>query len=360
MVQPMACDVFAVILAGGSGTRFWPRSRHHTPKQLCRIGSASHTLIEGTLQRLEGWIPPERRILVTHHEQLEQTREICGDRVGTYLAEPKACNTACALTLAALEIQKQNPNGVMVSLHADHVIQNQAAFHTTVDLAIATARNGFLTLLGVVPQYPETGYGYIEQGEPLPGDPQGFQVASFREKPELAVAKTYVDSGNFFWNSGIFVWTVPTFLQEARTYIADVVAPLASVAASFDAVPFAKWVEAYNQTPSISIDHGVLEKSQRIAVVPARFDWLDVGSWGAMNRVSPADFEGNLLFGDGVLFDCKNTTLDTDGPFVAGVGVEDLVIVASKGAVLVCRKDRDQDVKKVVTYLQTKGRKDLL
>src|SRR3989338_1297146 len=223
MAQPVSSDVFAVILAGGSGTRFWPRSRHHSPKQLCRIGSASQTLVEGTLQRLEGWIPPERRMLVTHQDQLEATRALCGDRVGMYLPEPTARNTACALTLAALEIQKQNPNGVMVSLHADHVIQNQAAFHATMNLAIATARKGFLTLLGVVPQYPETGYGYIEQGEALSGGLSGFRVASFREKPELEIATAYVKSGTFFWNSGLFVCTVEAFLQEARTYIGKVV-----------------------------------------------------------------------------------------------------------------------------------------
>ena len=360
MAQSLASDVFAVILAGGSGTRFWPRSRHHTPKQLCRIGSASHTLVEGTLQRLEGWIPPERRILVTHQDQLEQTKAICGDRVGIYLAEPKACNTACALTLAALEIQKRNQAGVMVSLHADHVIQNQIAFHTTVDLAIATARQGFLTLLGIVPQYPETGYGYIEQGDPLPGDSSGFSVASFREKPELAIAKDYLVSGRFFWNSGIFIWTVSTFLQEVSAYIPQVIAPLVAVGAKFDEVPFSKWEAAYNQVPSISIDHGILEKSQHIAVIPARFDWLDVGSWGAMNRVTAGDAQGNLLFGDGVLLDCKKTTLDTDCPFVAAVGVEDLVVVVSQGAVLVCAKDRDQDVKKIVDYLRAKGREDLL
>ncbi len=360
MVQAAASDVFAVILAGGSGTRFWPRSRHHTPKQLCRIGSADRTLVEGTLQRLEGWIPPERRILVTHQDQLAQTQEICGDRVGTYLPEPKACNTACALTLAALEIQKKNPTGVMVSLHADHVIQNQAAFHATLDRAVETARQSFLTLVGIVPQYPETGYGYIEQGNPLSEHSHGFHVASFREKPDVVTATTYVESGRFVWNSGIFVWTISTFLEEARAYIGEVVAPLEAVGALFNTVPFSAWETAYSRTPAISIDHGVLEKSHRIAVIPATFDWLDVGSWGAMNRVTPGDAEGNLLFGDGVLLDCRNTTLDTDGPFIAGVGVEDLVIVASKGAILVCRKERDQDVKKVVEYLKTQHRNELL
>jgi mannose-1-phosphate guanylyltransferase len=354
-------DVFVVILAGGSGTRFWPKSRHHTPKQLCKIGSPTATLVEETLDRLEGWIPPTRRLLVTHHQQLAQTQKICGDRVGLYLPEPQARNTACALAFAALEIQKTHPNAVMVSLHADHVIQNQQAFRDTVIAAISVARKGFLTLLGVVPHYPETGYGYIEKGTLL--DPtvlDAFHVKSFREKPSREIATEYVESKGFLWNSGIFVWQVNTFLQEIATYTPEVYEPLHGNTTHFHSTPWSQWVETYHRLPSISVDHGVLEKSQRIAVVPARFDWLDVGSWGAMTRVTPGDAEGNLAYGDHWLLDCHNTTVDTDGPFVAAVGVEDLVIVVSQGAVLVCRKDRDQDVKQIVTYLQAEGRKDLL
>ena len=211
--------VYAVILAGGSSTRFWPKSRQKSPKQLCSIGSATQSMLEITLARLDGFIPPERRMIVTHKDQIEGTREIVGDRCKHFLAEPDARNTGNALALASLELEKIHSGdqpAVMVSLHADHVIKKVDSFLSSIENAITVAETGRLTLLGIVPEGPETGYGYIERGEDLP---LGAKVASFREKPELAIAEEYVKSGKFYWNAGIFVWRTQDILKELEEFL---------------------------------------------------------------------------------------------------------------------------------------------
>lgn len=361
-------DVFAVILAGGSGTRFWPKSRHLRPKQLCRLGGQEMTMIEMTLARLDGFIPPERRIIVTHKDQIQETKRLVGGRVKTYLAEPEAKNTANALALAALEIQElargsqQIP--VMISLHADHMIRDEARFRLDLLQATALAKDGKLTLLGVVPEYAETGFGYIERGEPVSGHRQGFNVASFREKPDFVTAKTYVESGKFYWNAGLFVWRVDVLIGELKRTLAASLEKLLQVldtgAGSFTRVEPALLAEVYRSLPKISIDHAVLETSTNVAVVPTDVGWQDIGSWDGLARSFKADADGNLLFGDGVLLNSSGTTVDSDGPFVAALGVKDLVVVANGGAVLVCPKEKAQDVKKIVEWLEAKGRRELL
>lgn len=348
-------NVYAVILAGGSGTRFWPKSRHLRPKQLSKLGGSPETMIELTLARLDGFIPPERRLIVTHQDQLPLTKEIVGARVAAVVGEPEAKNTANALALAALEIERRAKPGsdpVMVSLHADHLIQDVPAFLRAIQTAVKLAEMDFLTLLGVVPEYAETGYGYIEQGEPLPG---GQKVKSFREKPERPTAEEYVRSGRFYWNAGLFVWRTGVLLTELERVLKPTVDQL-RVAMSGKA----DLAAVYTALPKISIDHAVLETSQNVAVVPMSVGWQDVGSWDALARGFKPDAQGNLAFGDAALIDTRGTTVDSDGPFVAALGLRDMVVVASGGAVLVCPKDRAQDVKKIVDWLSEKGRKDLL
>jgi mannose-1-phosphate guanylyltransferase/mannose-6-phosphate isomerase len=368
---PTASDVYAVILAGGSGTRFWPKSRHLRPKQLCKIGPQPETMLEATLARLDGFIPPERRVIVTHQAQAPATRALVGRRA-VVLAEPEAKNTAAALALAALHIESTakasgttpTPSPIMVSLHADHLIKNEAVFLDALRLAIETARQSYLTLLAIKPEYAETGYGYLEKGAPLPGLAGAFKVQSFREKPALSVAEEYVASGRFFWNAGLFIWRVDVLLDELAKTLPPTVAKLrAAQAASpkgFAGDDLGALAAAYKELPKISIDNAVLEVSDKVAAVGADIGWQDVGSWDALARAFPPDADGNLLFGDGVLIDSKATTVDTDGPFVAALGVKDLVVVAASGAVLVCPASRSQDVKKIVDWLTAKGRKELL
>ncbi len=360
-------DVYAVILAGGSGTRFWPKSRHLLPKQLCRIGGQELTMIEITLARLDGFIPPERRLIVTHQDQIAATRRIVGERCGHFLAEPAAKNTANALALAALQIEQLAPRGsrpVMVSLHADHMIKDEDAFRTALVHGIDAARQGLLTLLALVPEYAETGYGYIEQGAALGTTPNAFRVKSFREKPELALAEEYVASKRFYWNAGLFIWRVETLLAELHATLPVTVDKLAALARShpqgFNGCTPAALAAIYDQLPKISIDHALLEVSKNVAMVATDIGWQDVGSWSALERAFPADKAGNLQIGDTCLIDSTGTTVETDGPFVAALGLKDHVVVVAGGAVLVCPKDRDQDVKKVVEWLQERGRRELL
>lgn len=360
-------DVYVTILAGGSGTRFWPKSRHLTPKQLTRIGGAERTMLELTLARLDDFVPPSRRIIVTHQDQADKTRQIAGASVAAVVAEPDARNTANALALAAFQTEAMAAadgvrEPVMISLHADHLIKDVPAFLAALDHAAHAARQGWLTLIGIQPDYPETGYGYIEQGARLEGAPGTSIVKSFREKPPLAVAEDFLRRGGFLWNAGLFVWKTRTLLAELKERLPATVDGLGALArpkTGFLDADRAAFTKLYAALPKISIDNAVLEVSQKVAVVPAAIGWQDVGSWDALDRCFPADAAGNLVFGDALLIDTQGTTVDTDGAFVAAVGVKDLVVVSAGGAVLVCPKDRAQDVKLIVEKLKAQGRSSL-
>ncbi len=361
-MSALPANVYAVVLAGGSGTRFWPKSRHLRPKQLCKLGGQPTTMLELTLARLDGFIPPERRLIVTHKDQVAETRRIAGAACRYFLAEPEAKNTANALALAAVEIEHLAPGKgpIMVSVHADALIRDVEAFKAAVRIAVAAASTGLLALLGVVPEYAETGYGYIEKGGPLPGVAGASKVASFREKPELQVAEEYVKSGRFYWNAGLFVWRVDVLLEELTRTLKPTVDKLRDLKKAGAARWETDLPAVYRSLPKISIDHAVLETSDRVAVVPAAIGWQDIGSWDALSRGFSPDADGNLSFGDVCLLDTTGTTIDSDGPFVAALGLKDLVVVAAGKAILVCPKDRAQEVKRVVDWLQAKGRTELL
>ena len=361
-------DVYAVILAGGSGTRFWPKSRHSLPKQLCAIGDAKHTMLEITLNRLDGFIPPERRMIVTHKDQIEATRLVAGARCSLFLAEPEARNTANALALAATEIAARHvgPNTpVMISLHADAVIRREDEFRSCLLKAVALARHDYLAILGIVPSSAETGYGYIEKGASLGlADAEGAaQVKGFREKPHLELAEQYVKAGNFYWNAGIFVWKVAILLEELRKYLPGTVAKMDQLLShhkNIPEVPADVLAGIYGQLPKISIDHALLELSKRVAMIEADIGWMDVGSWSALAECFPTDSNGNLVYGEAVLLDTRDTTVDTDGALVACIGLQDMVVVNSEGAILVCPKNRAQEVKDIVEELRRQGRHSLL
>ena len=356
---------YAVVLAGGSGTRFWPKSRIKEPKQLCKIGSAEKTMIELTLDRLDGFIPPERRIIVTHHLQVQKTREIVGAKAAYFIAEPEAKNTAAALTLAALEIEQiaGANNVVMFSFHADHVVDSTTKFQDTLMHAKRLAEVEKLALLGIRPDSPATGYGYIEKGEPFL-EKGTFLAKSFKEKPDLATAKKYQESGNYYWNSGIFAWRVDLFLHQMTEYLPRTLKTLkdlqSEASSLFSKMPHEVLASAYGSLQNIAIDHAVLELSDKTAVVEAHFKWQDVGSWNALDQCFGSDELGNLIYGKAELIDCKGCTIDSDGPLIAAIGLEDMVLVAAKGALLVCPKSRSQEVKKVVEKLKSTGQAEMV
>ncbi len=355
----MAIDLnnsFAVILSGGSGTRFWPRSTRKFPKQLCKISNPELSMLEETLKRLDGFIPPERRIIVTHKDQLPQTQEIVGAACGHFIAEPESRNTAPALTLAALEVKKLAKNfseALIFSLHADHVIKDPATFIEDLKCSAKLASRGYLSLLGIKAAYPETGYGYIERGSSL-GD-RGFAVASFREKPSLEVAQQYVAQKHFFWNSGIFVWQASKFLSEVEKYIPEVYHPLVEIYGR----SAKELATVYSQVPKIAIDQGLLEKSKDIGMIEADFSWMDMGHWAALAQHFGTDSQDNLQIGKSVMINSTGSTVYTDDRFVATIGVKDIIVVSTKNGILVCHKDQTQEVKKVVDYLQAEKMEEL-
>jgi mannose-1-phosphate guanylyltransferase/mannose-6-phosphate isomerase len=356
-------NVYAVILAGGSGTRFWPKSRQKWPKQLCALGGSQETMLEITLGRLDGFVPPERRLIVTHKDQAEATKKIVGSRCPVVVAEPEARNTANALALAALEIENMGggPDAIMVSLHADHVVEKLDVFRDCLRTAVKVAGGGEICLIGIVPKYAETGYGYIERGVAR-AEPGAFKVASFREKPERKVAEEFVASNKFYWNAGLFVFPVATLLKELESKLPATVQGLRRLAAtssSLTTVNPVQFAEAYALLPKISIDHAVLEVSKLVSVVEADIGWQDVGSWDALSECFETDGRGNFVQGDVMLIDAHGCTVDSDGPMTALLGVRDLVVVHAKGAILVCPKNRAQDVKLIVDRLKEIGRVDL-
>lgn len=365
-------NVFAVILAGGSGTRFWPKSRLLTPKQLCRIGDAKATMLENTIKRLDDYIPAENRLIVTHQAQAEKTKEVVGSSVAKILKEPEARNTAAALAMAALEIERLNQSSepaVMISLHADHLIEDEDLFRQALTDGVSVSLKNKLTLVGITPTHPDTGFGYIEKGNSFSDvavDPKNpcYEVASFREKPHLELATEYVNSENFLWNSGIFIWPTKLILEELKSrvpVIVDLLSGFIEKNGSFLAEKeFSSLEQIYAKLPKIAIDNAVLEVSANVAVLAARFGWKDVGSWDALSEAFATDSSGNLIYGRASLVDSKNITIDSDGPLVGVIGLEDIVVVSSKNAILVCPKNRAQDVKKLVEDLQQRGLKEYL
>jgi mannose-1-phosphate guanylyltransferase len=354
-------SIYAVVLAGGSGTRFWPKSRLRFPKQLCALGGQESSMLEITLARLDHLVPPERRIIVTHKDQVDLTRKMVGPACKTIIAEPEARNTANAIAVAALEVERLGgEDSIMLSLHADHVVRDVMAFESALRKSVDVAGEGRLVLLGLVPKYAETGYGYIERGAKL-GD-SAFNVASFKEKPDAQTARSYLDSGKYYWNAGLFVFPTKLILKELEEKLSSSMRQLRDLQAgkSFMTVDSAKFGETYSQLPKISIDHAILETSRNVAVVETDIGWQDVGSWDALGQCFATDDHQNFIAGDALLMDSKRCTVDTDGPLITLLGCEDLVVVHAKGAILVCPKERAQDVKLIVDKLKANGRTDLV
>ena len=356
-------DIYAVILAGGSGTRFWPVSRELQPKQLCAIADPKRTMIEVTLDRLEGWIPPERRIIVTHQAQIEQTQKICGAKAGHYLAEPDRKDTANAIAIAAEYIEQVSgrPDAVMLSLHSDQVIQPEASFRDDLKLAVTGAREGRLVLIGVPPTRPETGYGYIEltQQEILPGH---YDVKSFKEKPDADTAKTYLESGQFLWNTGLFCWRVDVVKKELAKQLPATVEALGQLTQKLG-IEGLRTVEqlapVYSKLVKISIDHAVLEVSDLVCAIKGQFNWVDIGSWLALAEFVEKDDQQNFKPESALVLDSTGTFISSP-KFVAVVGVKNLAIVDTDDALLVCDLAASQRVKEVVSWLKDNGLENLM
>ncbi len=355
--------LYGVILAGGSGTRFWPLSRERFPKQLLRI-IGEETLIQQTVRRLLRSMKPERIVVVTNDHQADSIKlqlvQWKDELAENIICEPEGRNTAPAIGLAALQLLRRDPEAVMVVLPADHVIAQPAKFQQVVSLGSQLATQGNLVTFGIEPTRPETGYGYIQPQRRSRvgsrGKMTGYRVARFVEKPDIATAKRYVRSGNFFWNSGIFMWKASVLLQELEKQKPALVKGLRRIEQMSQAgAPKIDIAKQYHRLEAVSIDHGVMEHSSQSAVIPVDFGWSDVGSWGSLEEVASLDGAGNVMNGNIMDIGSTNSVLFADRRVVATIGLSDMVVVDTPDATLVCPKSRAQDVKKVVQELKKRG-----
>ena len=361
--------LFPLIMAGGSGSRLWPLSRQLNPKQFLPLADAELSMLQATIKRLDGLdVALPRLICNEQHRFLaaEQLR-LLGMEQANILLEPIGRNTAPAIALAALQVCSEADDPVLLVLAADHLIQDVPAFHASINTALPLAEAGKLVTFGIVPSHAETGYGYIEQGGSV--SPGGFAVSRFVEKPDLATARDYLACGNYLWNSGMFMFRASRYLAELERFRPDILAACRSaLAGGSQDMHFTRVDEvAFAACPDDSIDYAVMEPlcnaeagSPAVVVVPLNAGWSDIGSWTALADVTAKDEQGNVFKGDVLGQGSRNSYVHADSRLVAIVGVEDLVVVETKDAVLVAHKDHVQDVKKIVDRLKTNSRNEHL
>jgi mannose-1-phosphate guanylyltransferase len=363
----------AVILAGGRGTRFWPRSRTRTPKQLLNI-VGKDTMLQQTVARLKPLIPAERIWTVTNAEQGAAVRkQVPTPARQRVLIEPMGLNTAVAIGLAAIHVRHAAPgDALMAVLPADHYIEQALQFREIVTAALDVAREpGRMVVLGIPPTGPETGFGYIERmGQSI--DPRGFPVFAvrrFTEKPELKLAQEYVASGNYHWNAGMFFWRVSTFLENLKSFLPKTHAALEKLADFIGTRQYERKLRAiYRKLENISVDYAVLEPATRapgpprVFVIPAEVGWSDIGSWGAVHGLllDKNSSDGNVLLTPGYVLDASGNLISCPGKIAALIGVHDLIVVDTPDALLICPRDRAQDVGQIVKWLEAKKLRKLL
>ncbi|TME48602.1 MAG: mannose-1-phosphate guanylyltransferase [Chloroflexi bacterium] len=351
-----------VILAGGSGTRLWPRSRERTPKHLLAL-HGKRSLLQSTYERVARLT--ENVYVVTEKSQVESIRvqlpELAADR---YIIEPARRGTASALGLAALEIEERDPGATMLSVHADHYLgHDEEAYLRTLEVEAHWAEaNGALVTVGLKPPYASTAFGYIQVGPRVNGQDGApvFQVRRFVEKPDLQTAEAYVGSGDYVWNLGLFSWPLPVFLTEIATHAPALAQGLQQVKRARIAGQPVEADRAYRALPTEAIDYAVMERTRNLLVVGAVFEWHDLGSWADLHDILQQDEAGNFVEGESVLIDSRNCMIHSPSKLVAAVGLEDMVVIETEDAILICPKARSQDVKLIVDRLKQMGKTEYL
>lgn len=351
---------YAVIMAGGGGTRFWPLSRQNMPKQLLNL-SGSDAMINETIKRFETITSLEDTYIVTNKTQADVMKDILlsGIPRKNILSEPSARNTAPCILYAAMHIYEQYGDGVMCVFPSDHYITDEQGFKNVLCEAIEIAEHSeSIVTIGIKPTFPSTGYGYIKAEA---SDGSSYKIDKFVEKPTLEKAKNYVENGSYYWNSGMFVWKVSVIIDAFKRFLPRIYNGLNKVSGKYGTNEEANLIaEIYPTLDSISVDYGIMERTDNALVIPGDFGWNDVGSWDALGAVFSSDEQGNIIKADYVGVNTKECIIYGDKKLVATVGINNIVVVDTEDAVMICAKDKAQDVKYIVDKLKTLGRKELL
>lgn len=355
----MSDNRYAVIMAGGKGERFWPLSRAKRPKQVLSL-IGGRPMLAQAVDRLEGFIPPERVLVITNASLVDVSRvaapELPPENI---IGEPFGRDTAAACALAAAIVKARCPEGSFCILTADHVMKNIPLFQQTLKEGFDCAeQDASLVTIGIKPTFPSTGFGYIETGDALntDGDVSFFKAERFVEKPAADIAQGYIDAGNFFWNSGMFIWSADTLLKSLGMYEPALLAMAQSMQKVVDTDQFDVCLaEEYGKLEKISIDYALMEKADNIVTACGTFGWYDVGSWPALEDHFEKDESANVIVGDGKVIDSSGNIVVSENRLTALIGVEDLVVVQAENATLICPKDRAQDVKAMVKLLSDDG-----
>lgn len=349
----MSTDIYVLILAGGSGERFWPLSRRTAPKQLLNLFSPS-TLLEDTLARLEGFVPLSNILILTNRDQEPAVRKLCAKLPAENIfAEPAKRDTAAAIALGAGLIALRNPEAAMIVLPADHLIRDTEAFQSDLKAAVAAAtKTGALVTIGIKPTWACSGFGYIEQGAPLEGDWKApiNEVARFREKPDQELAESFLKQGNFRWNAGMFIWTIPTILAEFHKSAPEMADFVTRMRATTDLQALVK--DEFAELPKISVDYAIMEKADRVLVLEASFDWDDVGSWIAVANYLATDSNDNrsntAITASAA---ANNIVFSKRKAHVALLGVNDLIVVETDDALLIASRHEAEAIKQIVKHV---------
>lgn len=349
-------------MAGGAGTRFWPASRAARPKQLLRL-RGPRSLLQETMDRLEGLCPPEQRLVMTQRVLIDPIAEQLPELpVQAILGEPCKRDTAPCIGLAAFWIARRDPQATMLVLPADHIIQAVDAFHAAVERGrqLLDATPGRIVTFGIPPSYPAEVFGYVERADqPLDaGSPTAYRVQQFREKPRRAQAEVFLRAGTFSWNSGIFLWRVSTILDAIQRYEPEMFAGLQRIAAAFDSPEFPQvFAEEFARLPAKSIDYAVLERHDQVCMIEAPFDWDDVGNWSALPRLAGSDDQGNTILANHVGIDCRNCLVHgMDEHLIVTIGVQDLIVVQTPDATLIASRQDEEKIREVVQQLAAQGK----
>ena len=354
-------NTYGVIMAGGGGTRFWPLSRQEEPKQLLNL-SGNDLMINETIDRIATVADKNDIFVVTNVTQVPKMKAATASRLqeNHILAEPSARNTSACIGYAAMEIVKKYGDGIMCISPADHFIKNTAEFKRVLTEAVEVAeKEDKLITVGIQPTYPATGYGYIKFDKAE--ESVAKTVIEFKEKPDLETAKSYLANGEYAWNSGMFIWKASTILKKFEELLPDVYACIVKIGEAMNTPEEAQVIaDVYPTIPSISVDYGIMEKSDDVLVISGDFGWNDVGSWENMDVIYDEDENGNIIVGNQINIDTKNTISYAKERLITTVGVENLIIVETEDAILVCDKNRAQDVKLIVDELKASGQKEYL